>query len=72
MGAVLGWRELRETAAAFLDGLLSDTECKTGWMLSEEAGHGAPYRVQALLVLRPALGEIQPPVDQGCAMPGLA
>jgi len=49
MGAVLGRRELRESAAAFVDGLLSDTERKTGWMLSEEAGHGAPHRVQALL-----------------------
>jgi SRSO17 transposase len=49
MGAVLGRRELRATGAAFLDGLLSDAERKTGWMLSEQAGHGAPYRVQSLL-----------------------
>lgn len=49
LGAVLGRRELRETGAAFIDGLLSDAERKTGWMLSEEAGHGAPYRVQSLL-----------------------
>jgi SRSO17 transposase len=49
LGAVLGRRELRESGSAFLDGLLSQAERKTGWMLSEEAGHGAPYRIQSLL-----------------------
>ena len=49
LGAVLGRRELRETGAAFLDGLLSGAERKTGWMLAEEAGYAAPYRFQSLL-----------------------
>ena len=41
--------ELRETAGAFIDGLLSSAERKTGWMLSEEAGFERPYRIQSLL-----------------------
>lgn len=49
VGGVLGRRELRETGGAFLDGLLSGAERKTGWMLAEEAGHGSPYRVQSLI-----------------------
>ena len=49
IGAAFGRRELRETAAAFLDGLLSGATRKTGWMLAEEAGHAAPYRLQSLL-----------------------
>jgi SRSO17 transposase len=49
IGAAFGRRELRETAAAFLDGLLSGATRKTGWMLAEEAGHEAPYRFQSLL-----------------------
>lgn len=49
LGTVLGQRELRETGAAFLDGLLSGAERKTGWMLAEEAGYAAPYRFQSLL-----------------------
>lgn len=31
-------RELRETGAAFLDGLLSGIERKTGWLMAEQAG----------------------------------
>lgn len=41
--------EQRTTAAAFIDGLLSRAERKTGWMLAEEAGHARPYRMQSLL-----------------------
>jgi len=41
--------EQRATADAFLDGLLSRAERKTGWMLAEEAGHERPYRMQSLL-----------------------
>ena len=41
--------EQRATAFAFLDGLLSRAERKTGWMLAEEAGHDRPYRMQSLL-----------------------
>ena len=41
--------EQRRTAGVFMDGLLSGVERKTGWMLSEEAGFGKPYRIQSLL-----------------------
>jgi SRSO17 transposase len=42
-------RELRETGAAFLDGLLSGIERKTGWLMAEQAGLERPFRMQALL-----------------------
>ncbi len=45
----LGRAETRFSAGAFIDGLLSATERKTGWMLAEEAGFGRPYRIQSLL-----------------------
>jgi SRSO17 transposase len=41
--------EQRTTAGAFIDGLLSGAERKTGWMLAEEAGFARPYRIQSLL-----------------------
>lgn len=41
--------EQRASAGAFIDGVLSRAERKTGWMLSEEAGHDRPYRLQSLL-----------------------
>lgn len=41
--------EQRLSAGAFIDGLFSGAERKTGWMLSEEAGLGRPYRIQSLL-----------------------
>jgi SRSO17 transposase len=41
--------EQRASARAFIDGLLSGAERKTGWMLAEEAGHARPYRIQSLL-----------------------
>jgi len=41
--------EQRASAGAFIDGLLSGVERKTGWMLSEEAGLERPYRIQSLL-----------------------
>nr|WP_228461869.1 IS701 family transposase [Paracoccus liaowanqingii] len=44
-----GRSEQRASAAAFIDGLLSGAERKTGWMLSEEAGLSQPYRIQSLL-----------------------
>ena len=44
-----GRSESRETARAFIDGLLSSAERKTGWMLAEEAGFACPYRIQSLL-----------------------
>ena len=45
----LGRSETRFSAGAFIDGLLSGTERKTGWMLAEEAGLERPYRIQSLL-----------------------
>ena len=41
--------EQRASAGAFMDGLLSGVERKTGWMLAEEAGLERPYRIQSLL-----------------------
>ena len=49
IGPVFGRREVRETAGAFLDGLLSGVERKTGWLLAEQAGLTHPARMQALL-----------------------
>src|ERR671916_1412310 len=49
IGPVFGRREVRETAGAFLDGLLSGVERKTGWLLAEQAGLDHPTRMQALL-----------------------
>lgn len=42
-------RELQETGGAFLDGLLSGIERKTGWLMAEQAGFARPWRLQALL-----------------------
>lgn len=42
-------RELQETAAAFLDGLLSGVERKTAWLMAEQTGAARPYRMQSLL-----------------------
>ena len=39
-------RELKETAGAFVDGLLSGIERKTGCLLAERAGLERPYRMQ--------------------------
>ncbi len=49
IGRVLRRRELRETGAAFLDGLLSGIERKTGWLMAEQSGAERPYRMQSLL-----------------------
>lgn len=42
-------RELKQTGGAFLDGLLSGIERKTGWLMAEQAGLERPYRMQSLL-----------------------
>ena len=42
IGPVFGRREVRETAGAFVDGLLAGVERKTGWLLSEAAGVECP------------------------------
>src|SRR3954454_3295392 len=49
IGPVFGRAETRETAGAFLDGLLSGVARKTGWLLAEQAGLDRPYRMQSLL-----------------------
>lgn len=49
IGPVFRRSELRETAGAFLDGLLSGVERKTGWLMAEQAGLDHPARMQALL-----------------------
>src|SRR5690349_18368210 len=49
IGPVFGRAETRETAGAFLDGLLSGVARKTGWLLAEQAGLDRPYRLQSLL-----------------------
>src|SRR5690606_41429305 len=45
----LGRAETRASGGAFIDGLLSGAERKTGWMLAEEAGLDRPYPLQSLL-----------------------
>ena len=49
LAPVFGRRELRETAGAFLDGLLSGIERKTGWLMAEQAGLDHPNRMQTLI-----------------------
>ena len=49
LGPVFRRRQLRETGGAFLDGLLSGIERKTGWMMAEQAGLTRPWRMQGLL-----------------------
>src|SRR4051812_49785846 len=49
IGPVFGRAETRETAGAFLDGLLSGVARKTGWLLAEQAGLDPPYRIQSPL-----------------------
>ena len=49
LAPALGRVETRRSAGAFIDGLLSSAERKTGWMLSEQAGYDGPYRIQSLL-----------------------
>jgi SRSO17 transposase len=49
IGEVFKRSEGREIAGAFLDGLLSGAERKTGWLMAEQAGLERPYRMQSLL-----------------------
>lgn len=49
LGPAFGRAETRASAGAFIDGLLSGAERKTGWMLAEEAGLDRPFRIQSLL-----------------------
>ncbi|WP_406088876.1 IS701 family transposase [Kitasatospora purpeofusca] len=41
--------EPRESALAYMRGLLAPLERKNGWTVAEEAGHGCPDRIQRLL-----------------------
>ena len=49
MAGVFPRIEVRQTAGAFIDGLLSGAERKTGWLMAEQAGLDRPYRMQSLL-----------------------
>src|SRR6195952_4253234 len=49
LSSAFGRAELRRSASAFIDGLLSGVARKTGWQLAEQAGLDRPYRLQSLL-----------------------
>jgi SRSO17 transposase len=49
LSSAFGRTELRRSASAFIDGLLSGVARKTGWQLAEQAGLERPYRLQSLL-----------------------
>jgi SRSO17 transposase len=49
IGCAFSRMELRRNAGAFIDGLLSGVERKTGWLMAEQAGLDRPYRIQSLL-----------------------
>lgn len=41
--------EPRESALAYMRGLIAPLERKNGWTLAEDAGHGGPDRIQRML-----------------------
>jgi SRSO17 transposase len=49
LAPMFGRPEVRASAGAFLDGLLSGITRKTGWLMAEQAGLDRPYRMQSLL-----------------------
>jgi len=49
LAPVFGRPEVRASAGAFIDGLLSGIARKTGWLMAEQAGLDRPYRMQSLL-----------------------
>jgi len=49
LAAVFSRSEVRVSAGAFLDGVLSGISRKTGWQLAEQAALSRPYRMQSLL-----------------------
>ena len=49
LAPIFGRAELRASAGAFIDGLLSGISRKAGWQLAEQAGQAQPYRMQSLL-----------------------
>lgn len=48
-GHRLSRSEPRESALAYMRGLIAPLERKNGWTLAEEAGHGGPDRIQRML-----------------------
>lgn len=49
LAPMFGRPELRASAGAFIDGVLSGISRKTGWQLAEQAALPRPYRMQSLL-----------------------
>jgi SRSO17 transposase len=49
LAPAFGRSEVRGSASAFIDGLLSGATRKTGWQLAEQAGLSKPYRMQSLI-----------------------
>ena len=49
LAPAFGRSEVRQSAEAFIEGVLSGIARKTGWQLAEQAGLGRPYRMQSLL-----------------------
>ena len=49
LAPAFGRCEVRASAGAFIDGLLSGIARKTGWLMAEQAGLDRPYRMQSLL-----------------------
>jgi hypothetical protein len=48
LASLFGRSELRQSARAFIDGVLSGSLGRP-WQLAEQAGLGRPYRMQSLL-----------------------
>src|SRR5512146_2774874 len=49
LGVLFERIEPRRAVWAYIDGLLSGVERKTGWQLAEQAGDRGPWRIQAVL-----------------------
>jgi SRSO17 transposase len=49
LAPVFARSEVRQSAGALIDGVLSGIARKTGWQLAEQAGLDRPYRMQSLL-----------------------
>src|ERR1700760_4176843 len=49
LAPAFGRADVRQSAWAFVDGMLSGIARKTGWQLAEQAGLARPYRMQSVL-----------------------
>lgn len=49
LAPAFGRADVRQSAWAFVDGVLSGIARKTGWQLAEQAGLARPYRMQSVL-----------------------